>query len=256
MSARSSTITGKVDKLSEGVVEMNDERFTRRLYTVPEAARLVGMSPSTLDTWAHGYERRPAGRHAVLQGPVITSIGKTKGDRRSIPFVGLVEATVVQAFRRTGLSMQRIRRALEVLSDQGELDHALASRQLYSDGANVLYNYARNEGDKQLRLLTIVQSQQRVFHEVISEYLECISFDDVWASELILPVTERPLLRVVPEIESGDPLFVNGGAPLSAVRTRFVAGEPVKSIARDFGVPADDIGEALRAIWPASQAAA
>ncbi|MCP3911825.1 MAG: DUF433 domain-containing protein [Actinomycetia bacterium] len=232
-----------------------DERFTRRLYTVAEAARLVGMYPSTLDTWAHGYERRPDGRPVVKKGPVITALDRTADDGRSVPFIGLVEASVVQAFRQTGLPMQRIRRALEVLTEQGELEHALASRQLYSDGAEVLYDYARNTHDKQLGLLTIVSSGQRVFHDVISQYLELISFDDTWASELVLPVTERPLLRVVPEIESGDPLFVHGGAPLSAVRSRFVAGEPVESIALDYGVPSDEIEEALGAIWPAQQAA-
>ena len=151
--------------------------------------------------------------------------------------------------------MQRIRRALEVLTQQDELDHALASRQLYSDGAEILYDYARNTDDKQLGLLTIVSSGQRVFHDVISQYLDRISFEDTWASELILPVTERPLLRVVPEVESGDPLFVHGGAPLSAVRSRFVAGEPVESIGLDYDVPGDEIEEALSAIWPAKQAA-
>lgn len=234
---------------------MSDPRFTRRLYTVPEAARLVGMSPSTLDTWAHGYERRPEGRSVVKQGPIITSLGRTPEDGRSIPFIGLVEASVVQAFRQTGLPMQRIRRALEVLTAQGELEHALASQRLYSDGAEVLYDYARTSDDKQLGLLTIVSSGQRVFHDVISRYLDRITFDDTWASELILPVTERPLLRVVPEVESGDPLFVNGGAPLSAVRARVLAGEPIDSIARDYGVPHDDIEEAIDALWPAHHAA-
>jgi uncharacterized protein (DUF433 family)/DNA-binding transcriptional MerR regulator len=234
---------------------MSDERFSRRLYTVADAARLVGMHPSTLDTWAHGYERQPPGRSVVTQGPVITALDRVPGDNRSIPFIGLVEASVVQAFRQTGLPMQRIRRALEVLTEQGELEHALASRQLYSDGAEVLYDYARSSHDKQLGLLTIVQSGQRVFHDVISQYLERISFEDMWASELILPVTDRPLLRVVPKIGSGDPLFVHGGAPLSAVRARFVAGEPVESIAKDYDVPADEIEEAIDAIWPAQQAA-
>lgn len=214
------------------------------------------MNAGTLDTWAHGYERRPSQRPVVKQLPIVTSVSGS-GDRRTIPFVGLVEATVVQAFRQTGLSLQRIRRALELLARQGELEHALASRLLFSDGANVLYDYARREGDLQLGLLTLteVQTGQRVFHEVIQQYLTRITFGDQWATELIVPVTQRPLLRIRPAIADGDPLLVNGGAPLSAVRSRAEAGEPIASIAEDYGVPVADIDEALRAVWPHSLAA-
>ncbi len=214
------------------------------------------MNAATLETWAHGYERRPSERPVVKQGPIITSV-PVVGDHRSIPFVGLVEATVVQAFRRTGLPMQRIRRALELLAHQGELEHALASSLLFSDGANVLYDYARREGDKQLGLLTlaVVDTGQRVFHEVIQQYLTRIGFGDQWATELVVPVTDRPLLRVRPSVADGDPIFLNGGAPLSAVRSRAQAGEPIKSIADDYGVPVADIDEALRAVWPQTVAA-
>ena len=173
-----------------GVIE--DERFTRRLYTVAGAARLVGMSPSTLRTWSHGYERRLTNSKRVSQGPVITALENGSEDQRSIPFIGLVEAAVVQAFRNTGLPLQRIRKALEILANEGELEHALASRQLFSDGASVLYDYATRSQDKQLRLLTVVHTGQRVFHEVIGDYLERITFGDTWATELILPVTDRP----------------------------------------------------------------
>ena len=188
---------------------------------------------------------------------MITAIENGSSDRRSIPFIGLVEAAVVQAFRRTGLSMQRIRVALEVLARQGELEHALASEQMYSDGANVLYDYASRHEDQQLRLLTltVVQTGQRVFHEVIDEYLKRITFGDEWATELILPVTERPLLRVMPGVAGGDALFMDGSAPLSAVQSRAAAGEPIESLAADFGTPAEDMREALRAIWPEKAAA-
>ena len=234
---------------------MSDQRFDRRLYTVTGAARYVGMPPSTLTTWARGYERRPPGRPIVKQGPVITALTSVNADRRTIPFIGLVEAAVVQAFRQTGLPLQRIRRALEVLVDEGELEHALASRKLFSDGANVLYDYAASENDLQLRLLTVVVSGQRVFHEVIQQYLTRITFGDDWATELILPVTRRPLLRVVPDVAGGDPLFVEGGAPLSAVRSRVAGGEPMESVAADYEVPIDDVAESLHAIWPATTAA-
>ena len=208
------------------------------------------MSPSTLRTWSHGYTKTFKDRPPVTQGPVITSLNGASSDSRSIPFVGLVEATVVQAFRNTGLPMQRIRKALEVLASEGELQHALASRQFYSDGANVLYDYARRHHDRQLRLLTVVQTGQRVFHEVIEEYLTRITFGDQWATELIFPGTERRLLRVLPDVAGGDALFMDGGAPLSVVQSRATAGESIESIAADFETPVEDMKEALCAIWP------
>ena len=99
---------------------------------------------------------------------------------------------------------------------------------MYSDGANVLYSYADQHKDQQLRLLTltVVQTGQRVFHEVIDEYLKRITFGDEWATELILPVTKRPLLRVMPNVAAGDALFVHGGAPLSAVQSVLCSPAP------------------------------
>ncbi len=59
-----------------------------------------------------------------------------------MPFIGFAEAYVLSVFRRAGVPMQRIRPAVEVLSSGIGVDHALASRRLYTDGAEVLYDYA------------------------------------------------------------------------------------------------------------------
>lgn len=233
-----------------------DLRFTEPLYTVARAARLVGMPNSTLRTWAQGYEKTFPDRPVVRQGPVITAVPPRPRGRETIPFIGLTEAMVVQAFRRTNLSMQHIRRAVRVLAEQDELEHALASRQLYTDGARILYDYSRQTDDDALEQLTDVESGQRVFKPVIKDYLKRLVFDhDRWATGLIVPVTKREILRIRPEVASGEPLFVNGGAPLSAVESRHRAGESIRSIARDYGVPAGDIREALDALSPRTRAA-
>lgn len=112
----------------------------------------------------------------------------------------------------------------------------------------MLFDYAVESSDDELRQLTVVISGQRVFPEAIQQYLRRIHFDGEWASELIVPVTERKLLRIRPEVASGDPLFIHGGAPLSAVVSRYRAGESIGSLAVDYGVPADEVEEALRAV--------
>jgi uncharacterized protein (DUF433 family) len=225
-------------------------RFNKPLYTVTEAAAYLGVPHSTFDTWVRGYIRRPAGRRPVQGEPLLTSVAE-QGLR--IPFIGLAEGMVLAAFRETGLPLQRIRPALERLRSENELEHALASDHLYTDGAEVLYDYARAHGDKQLRLLTVVRSGQRVFHDVIDRYLKRISYEGGWAARLVLPITEEPLMVADPERAFGQPIFIRGGARLADVRGRIRAGEDEAAVAQDFGVPLADIQAALA---PPSSAAA
>jgi hypothetical protein len=67
--------------------------------------------------WAAGYTRCRGGG---LGGgaPAITAYPAGRSFRRT-PFIGLAEAMVVAAFRRAAVSLQHVRRALDVLT--GEL---------------------------------------------------------------------------------------------------------------------------------------
>jgi uncharacterized protein (DUF433 family) len=249
-------VYGQVDAVGRSAweVELTNERdhvrFEKPLYTVTEAAVYVGVPRSTFDTWVHGYLRRSAGHHAVHGAPLLTSVAESG---LTIPFVGLAEGMVLAAFRDTGLSLQRIRPALERLRAEHELEYALASEHLYCDGAEVLYDYARAHGDKQLRLLTVVRSGQRVFHEVIERYLTRITYEGGWAARLVLPITEERLLMVDPERAFGQPMFIRGGARLVDVRGRIEAGEDQSAVADDYVVPLEDVRAALAS--PASAAA-
>lgn len=189
-----------------------------------------------------GYERRPAGRRAVRGEALLTSI---PGGRLTIPFIGLAEGMVLAAFRETGLPLQRIRPALEKLDREMGIEHALASRHLYTDGAELLFDYAASHHDKQLRLLTVVRSDQHVFHDVIAQYLKRIEYDGGWAARIALPITEKPLLVADPERAFGQPIFIHGGAGLADVMGRIEAGEDERLVAEDYGVPIEDVRAAL-----------
>jgi uncharacterized protein (DUF433 family) len=214
----------------------------RPLYTLSEAASYVGVPRSTFDTWVHGYQRRPPGKSPVRGEALVTS---RPGGDLTIPFVGLAEGMVLAAFRETGLPMQRIRPALDRLRQEQGLAHALASEHLYTDGAEIFYDYARQTHDKPLRLLTVVSSGQRVFHEVIDRYLKRITYRDGWAARLVLPITEEPLLLADPDRAFGQPIFLRGGGRLADVRNRVAAGEDEAAVAEDYGVPLEDVRAAL-----------
>ncbi len=83
-----------------------------------------------------------------------------------VPFVGLAEASVLTVFRWTGVSLQRIRLALAELERHIGLEHAPASRALYTDGLDVLYDYGEHhqgtDAGRGALQLVVVTGGQRV----------------------------------------------------------------------------------------------
>lgn len=221
-----------------------DLRFAEPLYTVAEAAAYLRVPRTTFETWAHGYTRRRQGRRLTKAGPIVTSV---RAGRREpeIPFIGLAEGMVLAAFRTAGVSMQRIRPAVDVLKAELGLDHALASKRLYTDGAEILYDYAIKEDESQLVGLTIVRTRQRVFAPVIQDYLKRITYaQDGWARRLRLPVSNHVI--VDPERAFGQPIFENGAVRVEDVLDRFEAGDSLGDVAYDFGVPVEAVEEVVR----------
>lgn len=223
------------------------DRFEVPLYSVSEAARYLSVPGSTMRNWARGYRRRSPERRDVAKGPIVTALPLQDG--RSLPFVGLAEALVVAAFRERGLSLQHIRQAVEKLKARfGE--HALASRDIYTDGARILYDEDRS--DSEIMKLVDAGSDQRVFHQVIRDYLERITFDEIGASRIVLPVTEEKLLEVMPDVNGGQPRFISTGAPLHAVLDRLGGGEEIPSVAADFGLRPAEVASVGRAFGAAA----
>jgi uncharacterized protein (DUF433 family)/DNA-binding transcriptional MerR regulator len=221
--------------------QTQDPRFTVPRYTVSEAARFLGVKPRTFSHWARGYEVHFPDRKPVQKGPIITAFA-SRGREPSIPFIGLTEGLVVAAFRRTGVSLQHIRRAVEILSSEIGIDHALASRKLYTDGASVLYDYAEQHGDEEL---THVVTPQRVFAPVVAEYLQLITRDDEgWPRRVTSPTTDAVV--VDPVRAFGQPIFVRGAVRVEDVLDRIRAGERFADVADDFGVPIEDVEAVVR----------
>jgi uncharacterized protein (DUF433 family) len=223
-----------------------DPRFTVPAYSPREAARFLGVPESTLSTWASGYQRSHPGRRPTVSEPILTALRTNQG--RRLPFIGLVEGMVAAAFRSTGVSMQHLRRALALLQEELGIEHALASRKLYTDGAAILYDFARTEAED---LLTVVVTGQRVFTAAVRGYLELIHYaPDRWADQLVLPIGGRRLIVVDPARAFGRPVFVKSGARMEDVLSRFRAGEPLAQVAQDFDLDPQDVEEVIRAALP------
>lgn len=228
------------------------DRFATLLYGIGEAAAYLSVPPSTLSSWAYGYERHTHGGGTARTLPVITAVRPARKDEPAVPFIGLAEAYALAGFRKAGVPMQRIRPAIDALADELGLEHALASRRLYTDGAEVLYDYAQNVGDSpegdSARELVVVRNGQRVFTEVVDQYLSRVDFaSDGYAQLIRLPQYRVAEVTVDPDHAFGRPRLARGGAEVEDVMDLFLAGEPVDSVAAEFGLSRDEVEDVLRA---------
>ena len=230
---------------------MSVDRFGTLRYGIGEAAGNLAIPPSTLTTWAYGYERRRSGARNASAEPIVTAVRPERAGDPAMPFIGLAEAYALAAFRHAGVPMQRIRPAIDALARELGLEYALASRRLYTDGAEVLYDYARHAGDtpegESARELVVVRNNQRVFTEVVDLYLQRIEFAaDGYAQLIRLPQYRVSEVTVDPDHEFGRPRFAHGGSAVDNVIDLFRAGEPVDAVAEEFGLSRDEVEDAIR----------
>jgi uncharacterized protein (DUF433 family) len=225
-------------------------RFDTPLYSLAEASRYLGISDSTFRAWAKGYTRRGGDSKEVLGAAVVTTIPGQPKDAASVPFIGLAEGLVLAGIRRSGVPLQRIRPALDRLRDEFGLDHVLASKQLYTDGAEVLYDFGQNQlEDEAVRRLVVVRNGQHVFTEMVEQYLRRIEFaSDGYASLIRLPSYGRAEVVVNPQRGFGQPTFVRGGARVEDVLGAFWAGESLATVAEEYGVSESELEDTLRVV--------
>jgi uncharacterized protein (DUF433 family) len=227
------------------------DRFDAALYTVAEAARYLDVPDSTLRSWTHGYRHHVSGRPDVLGQPVLTAVPRARANGPVIPFIGLAEGLVLTAMRRSGVPLQRIRPALARLSEEFGLRHALASQRLYTDGAEVLFDYAQSQGDpavvRAVRELVVIRNGQRVFNDIVDAYLRRVEFGtDGYVRLIRLPAYEVADVLVDPQRGFGQPVFARGGARLEDALAMFRAGESLDVVADEFGVPVEQLEDAVR----------
>jgi uncharacterized protein (DUF433 family) len=203
------------------------------LYTIAEAAQYVGLPYSTLQSWV-----RPGGERE----PLVTSLER-KGYEASIPFIGLAEAFVLQAARAAGVPRHRIRPGVEAVQGELGLEHALASRLLYTDGAELLVRYAAEDDD-----LEVARTRQRQLTQTVKHQLQLITYaGDGYAARLQLPGYGPADVVVDPDIAFGYPVVKGKGARVKDVLERFWAGESLHAIAYDFDLTEEAVEALLRA---------
>jgi uncharacterized protein (DUF433 family) len=149
--------------------------------------------------------------------------------------------------------MQLVRPSIEwLLKNVGP--HALASEDLFTDGAEVLWRFAQESGegspdDQVVKGLIIPRSGQYVFKDIVEHYLKQIRFgDDKFAAAIRLPQYGEADVVLDPWRGYGQPVFDRSGVRVADVLGPLQAGATFEAVADDYGVTESELLDALDAI--------
>lgn len=103
-------------------------------YRAPQVCKLVGITYRQLDYWA---------RTDLLVPSLQAASGS--GSQRLYSFTDVVQLKVIKRLLDAGMSLKKIRSAVEILSEQMESDQPLADVTLLSDGQTIYAAHSEEE---------------------------------------------------------------------------------------------------------------
>ena len=208
-------------------------------YTIPEASRLLRMTPTRLRRWLYGYDYEGGEcTQPALWNPQYDS----DVDGQLIGFRDLIEARIVEGLRRAGFGLPTIRSCItaarEILGDE----HPFSTTAFKTDGRKLFLDIT---GAVEDAIMYDLKSRQRVFREVVLPSLSGLDFgSDVAARWWLVP--GRRTIVADPERSFGQPIVAASGLLTARVVQEVKAEGTPERVAKLYQLPIRSIRDALR----------
>ena len=193
------------------------------LYYPHLAARLVGMTPGRVKRWLYGYEYSyevpSTGERTVRKKePVVRG---TDQESRYASFLDLVDLLFAKSFVEHGVSLQRVRRALDEVQDLIG-GHHFARRVFFTSGREILLKMPEAGGPS--AMLQLLSDGQWVIAPVIEQVGTQIDFDErTGLAERWYPLGHDGGVVLDPRIAFGAPTLVGRGVQTANVYDFYLA---------------------------------
>lgn len=196
------------------------------LYTYSEAARIIGVKPSTLRGWVKEYYYTARGaryhhepvivRYFSPQEPILT-------------FRELVEPLFVQLFRAEGVSMRAIRRASQRAARMFDTDYPFAVKRFDTDGRRI---FATLEHEAH-GLMEDLSQGQFVFEAIVRPFFRKREYCGDADAVKFWPLERQGRVVLDPERSFGKPIDAETGVLTAVLFDAVMAGQgqSVKEVA-------------------------
>jgi uncharacterized protein (DUF433 family) len=218
----------------------------RRVYVMSDVDLFLGLPGGTARRWIDGYSR--GGR---TYEPVIRE--DSSGDE-TVAWGEFVETRLLAGYRARGVSLQRLRPAVQLLRREFGTPYPLATAQPYLNvaGRELIMRVQDQTGIERPLWLVIVRSGQLVLADPAQEFADRAEFTgrDRIVSGLRTEA-DTPDVRIDPLRQTGQPVVRS--VPTAVLAEGFRAGEDVDTLADLYELSSDQVLQAIRYEMRAAQ---
>lgn len=212
------------------------------IYSIPQAARLLGINDARLRSWmTPSIVRTRRGRRERM--PLWRPHLPVVGGRVALTFLDLMEVRLIKRLvdQEKPMRLSRIREALIHYREENSDPWPLLNQRLFTDGC---YLYRISVDESGVPLLNL-NRWQYCFETVVAPTLLSIDLGDNGLPERWWPKGRTTPIMLDPTVAFGDPVVAEKRVPTATLADAVAAEGSVERVARWYDLPEEDVKAAL-----------
>lgn len=224
--------TSEPSSEGSGTLGVMVEVLDSEVYTEGEAARLLGLSPSTLHYWLQGGERRGTQYMPIIRPEPV--------ETRYVTWAEFIEAGWLRAYRKNKIPMKELRTFIGVLRDELQVPYPLAHRQPLVSGKGLVFK--AQEAAELSAYFRLVDEDMMLTYPG-QTFVDRVLWDGDIAQGWRPSSDPDSTVLVRPDVRFGRPAV--GGVSTITLYEYAEEGASKLEIANDFDLSPKDVGWAL-----------
>lgn len=204
------------------------------IYTIPEAARILGVRAGKVRRWAS----EDSNGCGVIE--------RSFPDEGILTFAELMELHFIRMFRAEGVSLQTIRKASDTAAKLFHTDHPFAMKRFDTDGRNIFATLTAKETNEEI--VADLRKGQLVFQKIIKPFFKKLEYRGSESPIRYWPLEKSGRIVLDPERRFGHPIDAESGVPVDAILSELQAGggQEGPTVAKWLDIPLEAVQAAIQ----------
>lgn len=212
------------------------------IYSVPEAAKLTGVSAARIRRWLKGYSFKLKDEVHPMPPVWEAQLPPIDGEL-ALGFLDLVEVRFVDAFLKRGVSWHTLRLAARQTKELFDTSHPFSTKRFKTDGRGIFVEIVQETKEKSL--LDIVKSQY-AFEKVVAPGLAGLEFAGSGESVRWWPLYRNRRVVIDPARAFGKPILDKEGVPTSILAQAYRVEQSIERVAHWYEVDPRSVRAAIQ----------